>query len=195
MAINRSYENDGSGRDTYINHAGAYWMNPLPKARFLQSLSAPNGVQPVTFHDSFGCEPKPGRELYGRSRFGLDPLVLPKQDLALPKQDFSLPKKNLAHPKLDGGLPRQDVSLPRLERVFARTDRTADGVEANFGGTKGPWEAPKGANLTLVRIAPSYESTCHHGLRTGRFYTDDQAPPHGNKLPEKGLRWGRSKYF
>lgn len=40
MSYIPKYENDGSGRDTFINYAGAYWLNPLPGGRYYKSAKA-----------------------------------------------------------------------------------------------------------------------------------------------------------
>ncbi|KAH9583999.1 hypothetical protein LSM04_005327 [Trypanosoma melophagium] len=47
------------------------------------------------------------------------------------------------------------------------------------------WTAPKAVDNTYLRLAPLYESTTHYQLRTGLFYTEDEAPPHEMTLPLK----------
>ncbi|CCD11771.1 unnamed protein product [Trypanosoma congolense IL3000] len=58
------------------------------------------------------------------------------------------------------------------------------GSEYN-GTVTEPWKEPKSEANTYLRLMPTYESTTHYQLRTGRYYTEDQAPPHGMKLPLK----------
>ncbi|CCW62358.1 unnamed protein product [Phytomonas sp. EM1] len=239
MAFNRTYENDGSGRDTFVNHAGAYWLNPLPQGVFFRSVTPPpqggTASGPLaSLLDAFGTHPNPGKALYGRSRYGTTVLNAPAKGVGGPGMGLSGPEggpssgrtspgepAGLASPGAPSGLARHarsrdgetwdpdDLAIRRaLEEVpdearrlrvpgHATTlpDLAAAGVESRFGGTPGPWEAPRAVDLTLVRVAPTYESTCHYGLRTGRYYTADQAPPHAKTLPGVGLPWGKSRSY
>ncbi|CAJ1028677.1 hypothetical protein, conserved [Leishmania lindenbergi] len=218
------YENDGSGRDTFINYAGAYWMNPLPAGTFFKSrvhLAQPgalteNGTS-LMMDDS---TPYPGRTLFGKSRYGTTVLAA-DQAAALGTTDDSQSGHSAvigstAGPTASGvagaGAHGQsfdgeatalehisfDVSHP--ERRLWQPGHATTGLEGTGGGStyngiKEPWAAPNAMDNTLLRLAPGYESTCHYHLRTGRFYTEDAAPPHEMTLPDKGVTWGRSRYF
>lgn len=216
--MSRFYENDGSGRDTFINHAGAYWMNPLPAGTFFKSV----GGHPKRMHDATtttftatgpaataamvfldDASAYPGHSLFGKSRYGTTVLVAGQPGIdGNATASSSLPDHNTGDS--DGFDPHAtalehlpfDVSNP--EQRLWQPGHATTGLDptggSTFNGVADPWTAPKAVDNTLLRLAPIYESTCHYGLRTGRFYTEDMAPPHEMTLPDKGATWGKSRY-
>ncbi|KAG5474360.1 hypothetical protein LSCM1_03140 [Leishmania martiniquensis] len=218
------YENDGSGRDTFVNYAGAYWMNPLPAGTFLKSR--PGAVQPsaptengtsLVMDDSI---PLPGRTLFGKSRYGTT-IIAADQAAMLGDADGSPSGPSAGKGGISGSMASDvacagadgqgfdgeatavahipfDVSQPELR--LRQPGHAITGLEGTDGGStyngvKESWKAPNAVDNTLLRLAPTYESTCHYHLRTGRFYTEDAAPPHVMTLPEKGVTWGKSRYY
>lgn len=241
------YENDGSGRDTFVNYAGAYWMNPLPAGTFFKShLTVASGTAgaaasaaPTENGTSLVMDestPYPGRTLFGKSRYGTTVLDA-SQAAALGATGSAagghggLQSGQSAN--LDGtagssagagsagglgatsggvgadgqGFDGEATALehiapgvPRPEQRLRQPGHASTGLEgtdggSTFNGVKEPWTAPNAVDSTLLRLAPGYESTCHYHLRTGRFYTEDSAPPHEMTLPDKGVTWGKSRYY
>ncbi|KEG13128.1 hypothetical protein DQ04_01201140 [Trypanosoma grayi] len=85
------------------------------------------------------------------------------------------------------GLPL-DTANPerRILHPGNHTERIPPTGGSEYNGTvTEPWAAPKAVDNTYLRMAPLYESTTHYQLRTGRHYTEDEAPPHGMTLPLK----------
>ncbi|KPA85391.1 putative mitochondrial hypothetical protein [Leptomonas pyrrhocoris] len=254
------YSNDGTGRDTYVNYANAYWMNPLPAGTFFKSTpdvagnDAPNGSTLVMGDGSA----YPGRTLFGKSRYGTTVLAAGQPgltqgggadaagsadaDAAMRATgrggsgegdfdghattdlegtnggsankdaagsadadatmrttgtggsgdgDFDGEATALAHVPYDVSQPEQRLWQPGHSTVGL--EGTNGG--STYNGVKPEWTAPRAVDNTLLRLAPTYESTCHYQLRTGRFYTDDVAPPHECTLPDKGVSWGKSRYY
>ncbi|KAK7200944.1 hypothetical protein NESM_000153400 [Novymonas esmeraldas] len=210
------YENDGSGRDTFVNHAGAYWMNPLPAGTFFKSRADParpssgpmeSGTSLVMDEDT----PFPGRTLFGKSRYGTTVLAADQAGTLLGAsadaasggaagmggtsgadgQVFDGEATALEHISFDVSHPERRLRQPG----HATTGLDGTGGGSTFNGIQDPWTAPRAVDNTLLRLAPGYESTCHYHLRTGRFYTEDTAPPHEMTLPDKGVTWGKSRYY
>ncbi|KAG5498278.1 hypothetical protein JIQ42_03084 [Leishmania sp. Namibia] len=218
------YENDGSGRDTFVNYAGAYWMNPLPAGTFLKSR--PSAAQPsaptengtsLVMDDSI---PHLGQTLFGKSRYGTNIIAADQAGLlgdaagsvcgpsasmgntsgsihcgvagtGADGQGFDGEATALKHVSFDVSHPERRLRQPG----HATTGLEGTGGGSTFNGVKEPWKAPNAVDTTLLRLAPTYESTCHYHLRTGRFYTEDAAPPHEMTLPDKGVTWGKSRYY
>ncbi|EPY25225.1 hypothetical protein STCU_00358 [Strigomonas culicis] len=203
------YHNDGTGRDTFINYAGAYWSNPLPGGTYYRSTQLVYPAEPKWDGElldetntnatslSLLQSQHPGQQLFGKSRYGTT--VLRSERI----------EDGAGAEGVDGG-DRFDAEATALERVpndVADPERRLDhpghaheGIEGTGGGStyngvKDPWTEPKAVDNTLLRLAPTYESTTHHSLRTGMHYNEDQAPPHENTLPEKGTNWGKSRYY
>lgn len=213
------YGNDGTGRDTFVNYAGAYWMNPLPAGMFFKSTpdvangaaagsGSGSGVRDATVVMGDGSA-YPGRTLFGKSRYGTTVLAADQAGLGLDGTDSSAAPAGqqqtsrgdvgdfdgegtaLAHVPYDVAQPEQRLRQPGHATVGL--DGTNGG--STYNGLKDGWTAPNAVDNTLLRLAPTYESTCHHHLRTGRFYTDDAAPAHESTLPDKGVTWGKSRYY
>jgi hypothetical protein len=210
------YANDGTGRDTFVNYAGAYWMNPLPAGVFFKStpdvignaLQGSHGTVVIGDDSAF-----PGRTLFGKSRYGTTVLAADQAGLTqdglagspdgsaaatderqTPREgegDFDGEGTALAHVPYDVSQPEQRLRQPG----HATTGLEGTDGGSTYTGLKGEWTAPNAVDNTLLRLAPTYESTCHHHLRTGRFYTDDAAPAPLATLPDKGVTWGRSRYY
>lgn len=206
------YENDGTGRDTYVNHSNAYWVNPMPGGTYYKSKQ--NNI-PQFPHanaiDPLAGERAPHRVLYNQSRYGTTVKQREEGDdyLQSLEEQRRLSGSGAAdgNPGIDAvgfdpemealtelpyDVPRPELRLRQPGHAITGTEPT-DGV--TFNGIKDPWSEPKQVGNTLLRIEPTYESTCHYGLRTGKFYCDDMAPAHSNKLPDKGINWGKSRYF
>ncbi|CBZ28488.1 conserved hypothetical protein [Leishmania mexicana MHOM/GT/2001/U1103] len=218
------YENDGSGRDTFVNYAGAYWMNPLPAGTFFKSrglLTQPS--VPTEYGTSLVMDdstPFPGRTLFGKSRYGTTILAADQAAAVDPTAgsqsghsagmgstsgstanrvagtdadapDFDGEATALEHISFDVSNPERRLRQPG----HATTGLEGTGGGSTYNGVKEPWTAPNAVDSTLLRLAPAYESTCHYHLRTGLFYTEDAAPPHEMTLPDKGVTWGRSRYY
>ncbi|GET90039.1 hypothetical protein, conserved [Leishmania tarentolae] len=218
------YENDGSGRDTFINYAGAYWMNPLPAGTFLKSREHPSQQRTPTENGTSlvmdESIPFPGRTLFGKSRYGTT-ILAADQAAALDAtadsksghcagmgSTSSSTANRMAGMDADGqGFDGEATALEHIsfdvsqpERRLWQPGHATTGLEGTGGGStyngvKDPWTAPNAVDSTLLRLAPAYESTCHYQLRTGRFYTEDAAPPHEMTLPDKGVTWGKSRYY
>eukprot|EP00796_Vickermania_ingenoplastis_P008296 gene8296-5813_t len=206
------YENDGSGRDTYVNHSGAAYVNPMPGGTFYKSKQSNNNKFPnENTIDPLAAERAPHRALYNQSRYGttvkqreegddylnslgdqrrLSASGTPADAKGVDAVGFD--PEMVALTELPYDVPRPEQRLRQPGHAVTGTDPTG-GV--TFNGIKDPWTEPKQVDNTLLRIEPTYESTCHYGLRTGKFYCDDMAQPHSNKLPDKGLNWGKSRYF
>lgn len=215
-----SYENDGSGRDTYINHAGAFWLNPLPGGTYHKSLRAdrpPAGslsggavstrdVILAESIDPFASVRPPGRELFGQSRYGTTVLQggtgnsgesrdgngrTAADSVPAAAQDseaapFDPEATALATIPDDVANPERRLMTPG----HSTTGLEGTGGASTFTGTKDPWAAPNQVDNTLLRIRPTYESTCHFGLRTGRFYVPDEAPaPEATILDKSKTRY------
>lgn len=248
MVYTPAYQNDGSGRDTFINHAGAYWLNPLPGGTYHKSLHVPppgtartaaSGVFADSI-DPFASQRPSAQSVMGKSRYGTT--ILPAGTLGITADasegaaahthphptNSSDPDQTNGHQHLhrDGtaapamgtsgygsgsaggegvtfdaeatAVEKLPYDVPCPEQRLSHPGHAQTGLEATGGSTysghPGPWTAPREVDSTLLRIAPGYESTCHYGLRTGRFYTEDQAPPNDGTLPEKGVNWGKSRY-
>ncbi|ORC89785.1 uncharacterized protein TM35_000113190 [Trypanosoma theileri] len=74
----------------------------------------------------------------------------------------------------------------RLLHPGNNTERIPPTGGSEYNGTVNlTWTAPKAVDNTYLRLAPLYESTTHYQLRTGPFYTEDEAPPHEMTLPLK----------
>lgn len=206
------YENDGSGRDTYVNHAGAYWLNPLPGGTYYKSKhSAAPEFPHADAIDPLGGERAPHRVLYNQSRYGTTVKQRSEDDDYL--NSLEDPQRRLSAtgspngPGIDAvgfdplmvALEELPYDVPRPEQRLRQPGHAVTGTEptdgVTFNGIKDPWAEPNQVDNTLLRLEPTYESTCHYGLRTGKFYCDDMAPAHSNKLPEKGINWGKSRYF
>lgn len=218
MVYLSKYENDGSGRDTYVNHADAHWMNPLPAGTFMKSTSmvdrAMSSTAGKTFYPADTIDPlasrrPPGRVLYGQSRYGTTVLRSMRgepgrgdEDGGGEMQDGSGTAEGSSPSTFDPeqtALDKITDDVPNPERRLRQPGHANTGLDptggSTFNGIKDPWAAPRQVDNTLLRIAPTYESTCHYGLRTGRFYNEDEAPSHENTLPEKGVNWGKSRYY
>lgn len=194
------YHNDGSGRDSYINHAGASWMNPLPGGTYHKSQRAHGATTRDAMLaesiDPFASMRPPGGELFGKSRYGTtviqgganadgtyDRVIGGTHGFAGPTADRP-PGNDLGEPfdpeatALD--VIPYDVANPErrlLTPGHATTGPEVPGGDATFTGTGDPWAAPKQVDNTLLRLRPTYESTCHYGLRTGKVYVPADAPP------------------
>ncbi|KPI88863.1 hypothetical protein ABL78_2057 [Leptomonas seymouri] len=304
------YACDGTGRDTYVNYAGAYWMNPLPGGIFLKS--ALDGAENARLHGSTvvlgdGSD-HPGRTLFGKSRYGTTVLAADQGGLTQAggaggvgsvgslggadglgsvggadavggvggaggagsvggvggagdagsvggvggaggaggvegagsagsaggvggaggvegaggagsaggvggaggagaagtagaarratggvagEDDFDGEATALAHVPYDVSQPEQRLRQPGHATVGL--EGTNGG--STYNGIKAEWQAPNAVDNTLLRLLPTYESTCHYHLRTGRFYTEDAAPEPLPTLPDKGVTWGKSRYY
>lgn len=204
MGVIPKYENDGSGRDTYVNHQGASYLNPMPGGSYYRSRP---GKDINGFEDSskeiLGGKRDQKRVLFNQSRYGTtvkqraegDHYIdeLEKQPLCAGEMSaVRFDPESLALDQLPYHVPRPEDRLKHPGHAQTGTEGTG-GV--TFTGTKDPWSEPNQLSNTLTRIEPTYESTCHYGLRTGKFYCDDMAPAHSNKLPDKGSNWGKSRYF
>ncbi|KAG5500444.1 hypothetical protein JKF63_03537 [Porcisia hertigi] len=216
------YENDGSGRDTFVNHAGAYWLNPLPAGTFLKSNAAdvtlpPDNATSLVMDDNV---PYLGRTLFGKSRYGTTLLPADQAaalDAAADSQrgpasgmgsTSGFNGSGVAGEGADGqgfdgdatALERVPFDVSQPERRLWQPGHATTGLDGTGGGSTyngvmEPWKAPTAVDSTLLRLAPLYESSCHYQLRTGRFYTEDAAPPHEMTLPDKGVTWGKSRYY
>lgn len=222
MSFIPAYHNDGTGRDTYINYAGSSWTNPLPGGLFYKSngnyFGEDGGDEAEgTFSDSTTY---PGKTLFGKSRYGTtvkqsagrlpdaaaDGAGGPADGLDGKTRGLGL--GTTGTPGADGGenfdpeataLNEVPVDTANPEQRMRQPGHTLNPVDATGGstynGVADPWVPPNQVDNTLMRLEPTWESTCHYGLRTGRFYTDDQAPAHENTLPEKGVNWNKSRYY
>lgn len=208
------YANDGTGRDTFVNYAGAYWMNPLPAGTFFKSTpdTAGGAAQGGSAAITSDGPAYPGSTLFGKSRYGTTVLAANQAGLTqngcadsvgrssaaggsaremAGNNDFDGEATALAHVPYDVSQPEQRLRQPG----HATTGLDGTNGGSTYTGTAEAWKAPKAVDNTLLRLAPTYESTCHYHLRTGRFYTDDAAPPHESTLPDKGVTWGKSRYY
>lgn len=204
------YANDGSGRDTFVNYAGAYWMNPLPAGIFFKSVpDAPGSATQKGGTMEFGdSNAHTGRSLFGKSRYGTTVLAADQAGLATTgssvaaaaresgesgegEEGFNGEATALSHTPFDVSRPEQRLRQPG----HATTGLEGTNGGSTYNGIKGEWVAPHAVDNTLLRLAPTYESTCHYQLRTGRFFAEDAAPPHESTLPDKGVTWGKSRYY
>lgn len=193
MGFIPQYQNDGSGRDTYVNHVGSHWINPLPGGIYYKSKECitPQFPHPQSI-DPLAGERAPHRVLFNESRYGTTVHQREPGDEyedKLEKQPL-LDCASLALEELPYDVPRPELRLSHPGHAQTGLEGT-DGV--TFNGVKDPWSEPKMLDHTLVRIPPTYESTCHYGLRTGRFYVDDMAPAHNNTLP--GMHVPKKRYY
>ncbi|KAH8618518.1 hypothetical protein ERJ75_000268500 [Trypanosoma vivax] len=205
-----------AGREVFINHGGAYWLNPVPAdASRLRSLRTV--VRSSDLIDPFG---RPKRndvpELYGKSRYTFNAAGTAGEPLAGETGDTVSENKkestegtalgdlqspvevNAAHCGTENNTYSSgELICEKLPLVTARPERRllhpgnqaerippTGGSEYN-GTVTLPWSAPRAMGDTYIRQAPTYESTTHYQLRTGRYYTEDAAPPHGMTLPTK----------
>lgn len=193
MGFIPKYQHDGTGRDTYVNHAGSFWLNPLPGGVYFQSKKCitPQFPNPQSI-DPLAAERAPHRVLFGQSRYGTTVHERkPGDNYEEEVEKQPLPDcPSLALEELPYDVPRPELRLRHPGHAQTGIDGT-DGV--TFNGVKDAWSEPRMLDATLLRIQPIYESTCHYGLRTGRFYVDDMAPEHNNVLP--GMNATTNKYY
>ncbi|CAD2218919.1 hypothetical protein AGDE_02545 [Angomonas deanei] len=211
------YHNDGTGRDTFINHAGTYWTNPMPGGEFYTSVDnkfEPKEEDGFDATRSVGQQRHPARTLYGKSRYGTtvlkstdkvegdakdgDPNALTDSNggngpvVLASSEGAPFDPEATALDTIPNQIPNPEQRLNHPGHAREVPPETGG---SNYTGTPEPWTAPKAVDNTLLRLAPTYESSTHHALRTGQHYNEDEAPPHENTLPEKGTNWGKSRYY
>lgn len=201
MVVVPSYENDGSGRDTFVNGAGAYWLNPLPGGTYHKSLRGSRGSASAASTrdvvvgesiDPFASVRPPGRELFGQSRYGTT--VLQAGAAASGEGAPASADAAAFDPEATAlsAIP-EDVANP--ERRLMHPGHATTGLDGTNGastytGNTDPWSPPQQVDNTLLRVRPTYESTCHFGLRTGRYYVPDEAPaPEATMLDKSRTRY------
>ncbi|ESL11753.1 hypothetical protein TRSC58_00489 [Trypanosoma rangeli SC58] len=235
------------GRDVFINHRGAYWLNPVPHGTF-RSRSACITMGATDSIDPFGNPKRPDRpNLFGKSRYGTAHNG-PNAAQELTNTDYA-PEAVGGGGHSGGGARGVDASGvcpemhtndgddvdpqdPSALSAVPPTDARDDAGSAVITGDKVPysadtvireklplgtanperrvmhpgnhtaripptggsaysgtvsesWTAPRAVNNTYLRLAPLYESTTQYQLRTGRYYTEDDAPAHDMGLPPK----------
>ncbi|RHW67265.1 hypothetical protein DPX39_000027800 [Trypanosoma brucei equiperdum] len=226
-------------RDVFINHGGAYWINPVPGGTFAPR-STYTSSKKGDLIDPFG-NPKVRDvpDLFGRSRYSRVPIGS-SGDGAIRETSEAEGDGNGGVDAVegvkagthgnDGGLQLgsglagtvgdhgqqgetigtcinsaegkqpfstgdiMDKQLPldtanperRIAHPGNHTDRIPPTGGSEYNGTvTEPWCAPAAVDNTYLRLPLIYESTTHYQQRTGRYYTEDQAPPHGMSLPPK----------
>ncbi|EKF28734.1 hypothetical protein MOQ_007509 [Trypanosoma cruzi marinkellei] len=234
----------GKDRDVFVNHGGAYWLNPVPHGTF-RSRSACTIMKATDTIDPFGNPKRPDRPVvFGLSRYSTADNRLNAAQQGTNGDDTEMVDDNMrvggvaegadaasAFPrthkdKRDDVDPHDPSPLSPLPSTDARSaEATAVNGEkvpysseamvreklpldtANperrivhpgnhtiripptggsaYNGTVGEsWTTPRAADGTYLRLAPLYESTTHYQLRTGLYYTEDEAPAHGMTLPK-----------
>ncbi|RNE98515.1 uncharacterized protein Tco025E_09208 [Trypanosoma conorhini] len=247
MAFVPASQTAGEGRDVFINHGGAYWLNPVPHGTF-RSRSACTTTGATDSVDPFGNAKRPDRpNLFGRSRYraahngpsaaeegtgadcaagavgggghsgggarDVDAAGACPEMRANSRDDVDPhgPSALSAAPPMDargaaGSAAATGEKAPYSTEAVVRGKLPLDtanperrsmhpgnhtvripptGGSAYNGTVAEPWAVPRAVDNTYLRLAPLYESTTQYQLRTGRYYTEDEAPAHGMTLPPK----------
>ncbi|KAF8299814.1 hypothetical protein TcYC6_0063890 [Trypanosoma cruzi] len=233
----------GKDHDVFVNHGGAYWLNPVPHGTF-RSRSACTIMKATETIDPFGNPKRPDRPIvFGLSRYSTadDRLNAAKRETNGADTEIVADNRRVegvakgedaasAFPRMhtdnrDEVDSHDTLPLPAPPSTDARSaeatavngDKVSYSSEAvvreklpldtanperrilhpgnhtirvtptggtAYNGTVGEsWTAPRAVDGTYLRLAPLYESTTHYQLRTGLYYTEDEAPAHGMTLP------------
>lgn len=140
------YINDGTGRDTFINNAGATWFNPLPTCMFSKFATCRNnryfGQPDENSIDPFASQRPRGAALWNKSRFGVS---LPPHDwhsshelVAMKDVSYATAVPGTQQPSLapqrgsqDGEASSDSLSIRRLSDTARKLAASHDGETTN----------------------------------------------------------------
>lgn len=162
------YQNDGSGRDTFINGAGAFWLNPVPHGSFKTSTrgNGGDGGAGACLGGTLGDGLAASSANLGGSRYGSGEPGATAFD---------------ADQLINDRLVPLDRTSPSLLLQSAMRNNAPPASSLVRGE-----DPDKLMSGTLQLDKKTLESTTHFSLRTGLYPVPDNAPPPAQTFAPKG---------